>query len=96
MSYNNNNNNNNIIIIILLISKATLQECKLRKKNLSMAWIDYQKAFDRVPHSCIIKSLELIGINNKVSSFVKKVMPHWKTHMCLHAEQSLIKTEDIK
>jgi hypothetical protein len=23
-------------------------------------------------------------------------MPHWKTHMCLHAEQSLIKTEDIK
>ena len=29
-----------------------------------MAWIDYQKAFDRVPHSWIIKSLELIGINN--------------------------------
>ena len=35
----------------LLISKAILQECKGRKKNLSMAWIDYQKAFDRVPHS---------------------------------------------
>jgi flavorubredoxin len=80
----------------LLISKAILQECKRRKKNLSMVWIDYQKAFDRVPHSWIIKSLELIGINNKVISFVKKVMPHWKTNMCLHAEQSLIKTEDIK
>jgi hypothetical protein len=64
--------------------------------NLSMAWIDYQKAFDRVPYSWIIKSLELIGINNKVISFVKKVMPHWKTHMCLHEGQSLIKTEDIK
>ena len=50
----------------LLISKAILQGCKSRKKNLSMAWIDYQKAFDRVPHSWIIKSLELIGINNKV------------------------------
>jgi hypothetical protein len=57
----------------LLISNAILQECKRRKKNLSMAWIDYQKAFDRVPHSCIIKSLELIGINNKVISFTKKV-----------------------
>ena len=34
----------------LLISKAILQECKRRKKNLCMAWIDYQKAFDRVPH----------------------------------------------
>ena len=27
-------------------------------KKLSMAWIDYQKAFDRVQHSWIIKSLE--------------------------------------
>jgi hypothetical protein len=50
----------------LLISKAILQECKRRKKNVSMAWIDYQKVFDRVPHSWIIKSLELIGVNNKV------------------------------
>jgi len=25
----------------LLISKAILQECKRRKKNLCMAWIDY-------------------------------------------------------
>jgi hypothetical protein len=61
-----------------------------------MAWIDYQKAFYSVPHSCIIKSLELIEINNKVVSFVKKVMPHWRTRMCLHAEQKLIKTEHIK
>ena len=44
----------------LLISK----ECKRRKKNLSMVWIEYQKAFYMVPHSWIIKSLELIGINN--------------------------------
>jgi hypothetical protein len=53
----------------LLISKAILQECKRKKKNLSMAWIDYQKAFDRMPHSWIIKSLELIGISNKVIIF---------------------------
>ena len=50
----------------LLISKAILQECKRRKKKMSMAWTNYQKAFDRVPHSWKIKSLELNGINNKV------------------------------
>ena len=61
-----------------------------------MAWIDYQKAFDRVPHSWIIKSLELIGINSKVILFTKKVMTSWKTRMCLHAENKLIETEDIK
>jgi hypothetical protein len=35
----------------VLISKAILQECKFRKKNLCVVWIDYQKAFDRVPQS---------------------------------------------
>ena len=58
--------------------------------------MDYQKAFDRLPHSWVINSLELIGINNKVISFTKKVMNYWKTRMCLHAENKLIETEDIK
>jgi len=43
-----------------------------------MAWIDYQKAFNIVPHGWIIKSLELIGINNKVISFTKKVRSYWR------------------
>jgi len=59
-----------------------------------MAWIDYQKAFDRVSHSWIIKSLELIGTNYKVISFTKKVMIYWRTHMRLHTENKLIETED--
>jgi hypothetical protein len=45
-------------------------------------------------NSWIIKSLEIIGINNKVISYVNKVMPHCRTRMCLHAEQKPIKTED--
>jgi len=61
-----------------------------------MAWIDYQKDFDRVPHSWIIKSLELIWINNKVISFIKKVMNYWKTRMGLHAENKPIETENLK
>ena len=63
---------------------------------MCMAWIDYQKAFDMVSHSWIIKSLELIGINNTVISFTKKVMSYWRTCLCLHPENKLIETEDIK
>jgi len=62
----------------LLISKAIVQECKCRKK-MYMAWIDYQIAFDRVPHSWILKSLDLIGINYKVITLTKKVMSYWRT-----------------
>jgi hypothetical protein len=61
-----------------------------------MVWIDYQKAFDRVPHSWIIKSLELIGINNKIISLTKKIMSHWRTRMRVHAENKLIETEEVE
>jgi hypothetical protein len=80
----------------LLISKAIIQVRKRRKTNLSMAWNDYDKALGRVPHSWIIKSLELIGFNNKVMSFTKKVMTYWRTRMCLHTENKLMETDDIK
>jgi len=49
-----------------------------------------------VPHSWIIKSLELIGINNKVTAFTKKALTYWRTRMRLHAENELVETEDIK
>ena len=29
----------------------------MRKKNLSMAWIDYKKAYDMVPDSWILECL---------------------------------------
>jgi hypothetical protein len=61
-----------------------------------MPWIDYRKAFNKVPHSCIIKSLELIGINNEVTAITKKAMTYWRTRMCLHAGNEPIETEDIK
>jgi hypothetical protein len=67
-----------------------------KQKKMCLAGIDYQKAFDRVPHSWIIKSVELIGINNKVIAFTKKAITYWRTRTCLHTENELIETEDIK
>jgi len=49
-----------------------------------------------VPHSWIIKSLELIGINNKVIAFTNKAMTYSRTRTRLHTENELIETEDIK
>ena len=43
----------------LMINNAILENCKKRKKNLSTAWIDYKKAFDSVPHSWILKCLQM-------------------------------------
>ena len=36
--------------------------------DLSMAWIDYKKAYDMVPHSWILKCLEMVrGAKNMIT-----------------------------
>ena len=63
----------------LLIDKAVLKNCKRRKTNLSMAWIDYKKAFDMIPHSWLIECLELYGAATNIIDFIKGTMQNWKT-----------------
>ena len=36
-----------------MIDGTVLKDCKKRHTNLSMAWIDYRKAYDFVPHSWV-------------------------------------------
>ena len=38
----------------LLIGKMVLKDWKRRHTNPSMAWIDYRKAHDLVPHSWVM------------------------------------------
>ena len=58
----------------LLINKTVLEDAKRRQRNLSMAWIDYQKAFDSVPHSWINRCLELYKVGEDIRSFLKNQM----------------------
>ena len=39
----------------LLIDKMIVKDCKRRLTSLAVAWIDYRKAYDMVPHSWIQK-----------------------------------------
>ena len=43
---------------LLFIGKMILQEVQMRKKILAVAWIDYKKAYDMVPHSWIVECLD--------------------------------------
>ena len=65
----------------LLIDKAVIRNCKRRKSNLNMAWIDFRKAFDMVPHSWMLKSLDLIGAPRNVIELLKNSMKDWKTNL---------------
>ena len=54
---------------------------KMRKRNLSMAWIDYKKAYEMVPHSWIIACLETVGINEKIRQRLAESMKSWRVEM---------------
>ena len=61
----------------LYIDRAVIKEVKSRKKNLAMAWIDYKKAYDMVPHSWIIECLDLFGVAENVKSLLVNSIERW-------------------
>ena len=63
----------------LLIDKTIIKSCKRRHTNLSIAWIDYRKAYDMVPHSWIIECLNMIGVADNLKELIRRSMPRWKT-----------------
>ena len=50
----------------LMIDKLILKNCKRRKRNLNMTFIDYKKAYDSVPHSWILSCLTMCGISSSI------------------------------
>jgi len=75
-----------IIIIIIIMMMMILKDCKDRKVGLHAAWTDYKKAFDSVPHSWLIKSLEMVKINRAAVEFLRNAMGKWKTRMTVNSE----------
>ena len=58
----------------LLIEKAVIRNCKRRKTNLNMAWVDFRKAYDMAAHVWMIKALKLIGAASNVIALLKSTM----------------------
>ena len=47
-----------------------------------MGWIDYKKAYDMVPHSCIIECLDLFGVAENIESVLVNSMEKLKVMLC--------------
>ena len=72
----------------LLFTDKIMREIKMRKRNLSMAWIDYKKADDIVPHSRIIDCLETVGINEKIRRLLAESIKSWQVEL-ISGEENL-------
>ena len=67
---------------LLYVDRGVIKEVKSRNKNLAMAWIDYKKAYDMVPHSWIIECLDLFGVAENIKCFLVNSMEKWKVMLC--------------
>ena len=67
---------------LLYIDRAVLREVKSRYKNLAMAWIDYKKAYDMVPHSRIKECLALFGVAENIKTLLVNSMEKWNVMLC--------------
>ena len=64
---------------LLYFHKSILRNARAGKKNLAMAWINYQKAYDMVRHSLIKECLNIFGIARNI-----KRLPHNTAQQYLH------------
>ena len=67
---------------LLYIDRAVITEVKSTNKNLAMAWIDYKKAYDMVPHSWIIECLDLFGVAENIKSLLVNSMEKRTVILC--------------
>ena len=58
----------------LVIDRCILQNCRKRKTSLSMAWVDYKKTYDMVPHSWIITTVGMVVLADNIIGLIKESM----------------------
>ena len=80
----------------LLINKIITENSRKAQKNLSMAWIDYKKAYDSVPHDWIKDILKIYKISPEILRFVDDVMKMWKVNISLHHEEGTLVINEVK
>lgn len=79
----------------ITIDNVILEQIRKKNRNLYMAYIDYQKAFDSVPHSWLIKTLEIYNVHPVMVRFLKSTMSKWTTKLRINLNHTDLETEAI-
>ncbi|XP_074000237.1 uncharacterized protein [Rhodnius prolixus] len=81
---------------LLIIDTVATEQAKRQKRNLYMAYIDYRKAYDSVPHTWLTDILKLYGVATNVIRFLNVAMGSWRTHIVMPASEEVTRTEMIQ
>lgn len=62
----------------LLMVVIITNQGKRKRKNISVDWIDYKRAFDSVPHIWLLEVLDIYKIDPNNKNNLKKLCKHGK------------------
>ncbi len=80
----------------LMIDRAVTESAKVERDDLSVAWIDFQKAYDRVPHSWIVRMLKIIKAPEKMVELIRRLTERWTTVFEVRSATGVQRTKAVK
>ena len=80
---------------LILINKTVLEHAIKFRRNISVTYFDYAKAYDSVPHEWILETLKTYKISSVIIEFLKWVMPMWRTKLILRHNEGVLEIDNI-
>ena len=82
----------------LLVDQACVLDAGYEKRHqLSMAWLDFKKAFDSIPHEHLLYVLESINVPSTLLTALSRLMKSWSTRLEMKSGRGrTIKSESIR
>ena len=79
----------------LLINRMPMENCQKNHRNLSIAWIDYRKTFDSIPHGWILRALDIFKLSPTIINFLQHNMGLWNTNLRLTHANGTTKRDSL-
>ena len=80
----------------LLINKTKVEEVIKNKRSVAMVWLNYQKAFDSLPHEWLLITLKLVKVSPLVILSMETLMQKWLKNLHLTSHEGDIQAGTIR
>ena len=80
----------------LLIDRSVAESRRMSCRDLSVAWIDFQKAYDRVPHKWMLDALKAVGAPDRIVQLMRGLSKSWSTVFEVKSGSETVRTGRIQ
>ncbi|KAL1448670.1 hypothetical protein WDU94_005640 [Cyamophila willieti] len=72
-----------------------MKQAETKQRNLNTCFIDYKKAFDSIPHSWLLRVLNIYRVDLKLINLLQALMKTWRTRISIKTTSQNILTEVV-